>query len=74
LALYRNQMETAKPADRAAVQQVLRHWRQDSDLAGLRDAAALARLPAEERAACANLWSDVAGLLKRAEEPAKSLR
>ena len=53
------------------MQQALRHWQQDSDLAGLRDAAALAKLPAEERAACERLWADVAELLKRAEEMAK---
>lgn len=35
---------------------------------GLGDQAALAKLPVEERTACAKLWADVAGLLKRAEE------
>jgi serine/threonine-protein kinase len=71
LALRGKQLESGQPADRAAAQQALRHWQQDSDLAGLRDAAALAQLPAEERAACAKLWADVAALLKRAEELAK---
>jgi serine/threonine-protein kinase len=71
LALRAKQLESGQPADRAAAQQALRHWQQDSDLAGLRDAAALAQLPAEERAACAPLWADVAGLLTRAEELAK---
>jgi hypothetical protein len=45
----------------------MQHWQQDSDLAGVRDAAALEKLPAEERAACAKLWADVAALLKKAE-------
>jgi hypothetical protein len=36
--------------------------------AGLRDKAALAELPAEERAACERLWADVAALLMTAEE------
>jgi serine/threonine-protein kinase len=71
LVLRRKQLETGKPADRAAMQQALRHWQKDSDLAGLCDSAALAKLPAEERAACAKLWSDVAALLKKAEAPAK---
>ena len=35
------------------------------------DKAALAKLPAEERAACEKLWADVAALLKKAEAPAK---
>jgi serine/threonine-protein kinase len=69
LALRGKQLESGKP-HRAAVQQALRHWQQDTDLAGLRDKAALAKLPPEERAAFASLWSDVAALLKKAEAPA----
>jgi tetratricopeptide (TPR) repeat protein len=64
LTLRTKQLESGRPADRAAVQQALRHWQKDSDLAGLRDQAALAKLPAEERAACERLWADVAALLK----------
>jgi tetratricopeptide (TPR) repeat protein len=70
LALRSKQLETGKPADRAAVQQAMQHWQRDSDLAGIRDAAALAKLPAEECAACERLWADVAALLKKAEAPA----
>ena len=70
LALRAKQLETGKPADRAAFQQAMRHWQRDSDVAGIRDAAALAKLPAEERAACEKLWADVAALLKKAEAPA----
>jgi hypothetical protein len=44
---------------------------QESDLAGLRDAAALAKLPVEEQKAFTQLWADVAALLKKAEEKAK---
>jgi hypothetical protein len=51
----------------------LRHWQQDPDLAGLRDEAALAKLPAEERAACEKLWADVVSLLKQAEDRGKQL-
>ena len=46
---------------------MMKHWQQDSDLAGVRDAAALEKLPAEERAACEKLWADVAALLKKVE-------
>jgi hypothetical protein len=45
----------------------MRGWQQDSDLADLRDPTSLAKLPAEERAACAKLWAEVAALLNRAE-------
>jgi tetratricopeptide (TPR) repeat protein len=68
LALWAKQLGADQPADRVAVQQTLGSWQQDTDLAGLRDAAALAKLPAEEQQACAQLWADVAALLKKAEE------
>ena len=67
LVLRKQQLQIGQPADRAAAQQALKHWQQDSDLAGIRDAAALAKLPAEERAAFEKLWDEVAALLKKAE-------
>ena len=69
--LLAEQLQTDKPARCGEIRQTLEHWQQDADLAGIRDAAARAKLPAEERAACGKLWADVAGLLKRAEEMAK---
>jgi tetratricopeptide (TPR) repeat protein len=69
LALRAQQLNTGKPADRAEVQQTMRHWQQDIDVAGIRDAAALAKLPADERNACTQLWTDVAQLLKNANAP-----
>jgi tetratricopeptide (TPR) repeat protein len=71
LAVLREKLQTDKPADRAAVQQALRHWQKDTDLAGVRDAAALAKLPADEQKAFAQLWADVAELLKKAEGKTK---
>jgi serine/threonine-protein kinase len=71
LALRRRQLESGQPADRAEVQQQLKRWQQDTDLAGIRDVAALAKLSAEERAACEKLWADVAALLKKAQTPAQ---
>jgi tetratricopeptide (TPR) repeat protein len=71
LALRHKQVESAKPDDRAAVQQALRHWQKDSDLAGLRDREALAKLPAEEQKAFSQLWVDVVALLKKAQEKTK---
>jgi tetratricopeptide (TPR) repeat protein len=44
----------------------LRYWQIDPDLAGLRDAAALAALPPAEQEACRKLWADVAEVLARA--------
>jgi tetratricopeptide (TPR) repeat protein len=66
LAVRTKQLETGEPADQSAAQQMLRYWQQDSDLAGVRDEAALAKLPGEEQKACTQLWADVAALLKKA--------
>jgi tetratricopeptide (TPR) repeat protein len=43
----------------------MRHWLKDPDFNGVRGEQALGWLPAEERAAWAGLWADVAGLLDR---------
>jgi hypothetical protein len=54
------------------VQRTLRHWRVDTDLAGLRDRDALILLPEAERQACGKLWADVDALLRRPlPEPGK---
>jgi hypothetical protein len=74
LAYWSKQADGTKPSDRAQAQRTLRHWRQDTDLAGLRNPEALKKLPAEEREACAKLWADVADLLKHTEEKPKQPR
>jgi tetratricopeptide (TPR) repeat protein len=49
----------------ATVRQRLARWQQDPDLAGVRDTAALAKLPAAERQAWQQLWQEVdAGLAR----------
>jgi hypothetical protein len=42
-------------------------WQHDPDLAGLRDAAALAQLPEPEQQQCRQLWASVDALLRRAQ-------
>jgi tetratricopeptide (TPR) repeat protein len=71
LAVWANHLESGPPAARPLIAQTLSHWQEDSDLAGLRDKAALAKLPAEEQKAFTRLWADVAALLKKAETPKK---
>jgi serine/threonine-protein kinase len=71
LAAYAKLCDSGPPAARPFVRRQMQHWQKDSDLAGIRDKPALAKLSAEERAACVNLWSDVAVLLKKAETAAK---
>jgi eukaryotic-like serine/threonine-protein kinase len=64
LALHRKQLDTAAAAARRA----LEHWRTDPDLAGVRDADALAALPAAERDDWRALWVEVDRLLKGARK------
>ena len=59
----------ANSQSRPVIGQILSHWQKDSDLAGIRDATALGKLPAEERSAFTRLWADVAALRKKAEAP-----
>ena len=69
LALRTKQLESGKPADRAEVQQTMLHWQQDTDLAGIRDAAALAKLPEAERKQWQALWAEVDALLQKVGKP-----
>jgi tetratricopeptide (TPR) repeat protein len=52
---------------RADVRRRMRLWQSDSDLAGLREARALAAMSADERNECLALWQEVAALLRRAQ-------
>jgi tetratricopeptide (TPR) repeat protein len=51
---------------RPPVAQLLRHWQKDLALAGVRDAAALAKLPETECRKWIKLWGDVSALLAKA--------
>ena len=65
LAAWSKLVECGPPQTRPVVASTLEHWKDDSDLAGIRDAAPLAKLPQEERAACTQLWGDVDRLLSK---------
>jgi serine/threonine-protein kinase len=67
LASRARQLEAGKPEHHKQVQDQLRRWQRDPDLAGIRDAEAVMRLPADEQDACRRLWADVAALLAKAE-------
>jgi hypothetical protein len=66
LAAWTKVLETNPEPARPVILQTIQHWKQDSDLAGLRDALALAKLPADEQTAWQTLWAEVDALLKRA--------
>jgi serine/threonine-protein kinase len=56
-------LRAAKPGDRSQVESTMRLWQRHPHLAGVRDKAALANLPPEERRAWDQFWADVAMLL-----------
>src|SRR5262249_53442977 len=59
----------APPAEAPGARRSLEHWRRDSDLAGVRQKQALARLPAEEQDAWGKLWAEVDTLLAAKAAP-----
>jgi tetratricopeptide (TPR) repeat protein/serine/threonine protein kinase len=58
-------LDGATPEQRAQFVGMLKHWQEDSDLAGVREADGMAKLPEDERSSWAKLWTDVDDLLKR---------
>ena len=67
LMVYTQQLQSQKPEDRRLALQRLGHWQRDPDLGSVRDPQALAKLPADERAAWEKLWGEVAALLQQAQ-------
>jgi tetratricopeptide (TPR) repeat protein/serine/threonine protein kinase len=67
MELRREQLQSDKPKAREAVQRTLQVWEGDADLAGLRDAVALARLPRVERESWQTFWVDVEELVQKAK-------
>ena len=65
-AFWARQVKSGKLQDRRAIVRQLRCWQQDTNLAGVRDDVALARLPEGERTAWRDFWSDVETLRKEA--------
>ncbi|MFO0959402.1 MAG: serine/threonine-protein kinase [Isosphaeraceae bacterium] len=60
-------LESGQPQAGAVVVQTLQHWKQDADLASIRDR--IEQLPEAERAAWRSLWAEVDELLKKAQVP-----
>jgi tetratricopeptide (TPR) repeat protein len=66
LAAWAKALVSGPPTARTSIQQNLQHWKTDSDLAGIRDGGALAKLPADEQKACGTLWAEVDAMLTQA--------
>ena len=74
LGLCSKMLDTGNAKDRDVVVQALQHWKVCPNLAGIRDAEALARLPEPERKEWRSLWADFDTLLERAQgHPAKTV-
>ncbi len=65
LAAWSKTLDTGPPQARQAISQTLQHWKADTDLAGIREPAALAKLPADEQTTCRAIWSRVDALLAK---------
>jgi serine/threonine-protein kinase len=68
LAAWTAMLNKGPPQVPALVQQRMRHWQKDPDLASLRDREPLTKLSRDEREAWVKLWADVGALLKRSGE------
>jgi serine/threonine-protein kinase len=66
LDLWTRQLEQKASLGGGPLQRALRHWQEDADLAGVRDAAGLAQLPEAERQEWRKFWADVQALRNRA--------
>jgi serine/threonine-protein kinase len=67
LAAWAKKVDTGAAADRVLAQKTLSPWRDDPDLAGLRDPDTLEGLAPAERQDCQALWQEVAAVLRRAQ-------
>jgi tetratricopeptide (TPR) repeat protein/serine/threonine protein kinase len=71
LDLGTQELKMASPKTGEAVVARMQQWRSEPSLAGVRDAPALAALPAEERSRWQAFWADVAAARTRAGEAQK---
>ena len=67
LAVWSKLVDSGPPQARPFVSQTLKHWKADTELAGIRDPAVLDKLPADEQNTCAALWAEVDALVKKAQ-------
>jgi hypothetical protein len=70
LAAWSKVLDSGTAQTRQLISQTLEHWKVDRDLAGIREDAPLANLPAEEHKSCRALWSQVDSLLNKIRDAA----
>jgi tetratricopeptide (TPR) repeat protein len=69
LATRTKLLASADAQQRRAIAETLNYWQQDADFSGVRDEAALAELPRDEREAWKSLWARVEAILAKARTP-----
>jgi serine/threonine protein kinase/Flp pilus assembly protein TadD len=69
LAARIKRLEGSKPEERANLVRAVRRWKDNPNLAGVRDEANLKKFPEQEQKAWQALWADVAAMLKEIREP-----
>jgi hypothetical protein len=65
LTAWSKLLQTGPPQAKQGITQALRHWKADTELAGLREPNALAKLPPDEQQTCRALWAKVDALLTK---------
>ncbi len=72
LAAYRRDLERLPDKAGPVIRERMQHWLEDTDFAGVRGPAALAKLPEAERPDWQKLWQEVEALRQRAAAPSNS--
>ena len=65
LSAWKRVAMTVVPGNKELVAKTLAHWKADGDLAGVRDASGLAKLPESQRKDWQALWADVDALIAK---------
>jgi tetratricopeptide (TPR) repeat protein len=68
LAQRTKSLDALPAAARASLVEMLKRWQGDPDLAGVRDPAAVAKLPTDERQAWRELWTNVKSVTQKFNE------
>jgi eukaryotic-like serine/threonine-protein kinase len=68
LAAWSRLLQSGPPTARPTIVFTMQHWRRDVDLAAVRDAAALAKVPEAERKEWQAIWEEVDALIRKASD------
>ena len=69
LSAWKKVAMTVGPGNKELVDKTLAHWKEDADLAGVRELTELAKIPEAERTDWQALWAEVDSLLQKVGKP-----